>query len=323
MLARGSPRTQRGFTLIELLVVIAIIAILIALLVPAVQKVREAAARTQCQNNMKQIALGAHSFHGVRKTLPMGLQYPYPPRIHVYWSWLAMLMPYVELDTLWSKADNWAQIGGGYLTGAAPYTWWPWGDFWANYATAQPNPALSQYVPLYVCPSETRNLTVVDGNGGSPVMMVAFTTYLGVGGIRADYGGERSGMFVMRKTVRLTDVIDGTSNTLMIGERPPSQDLYYGWWFAGAGYDGSGTGDVIMGAREVGYASAIGCPTTNVGFKPGTIKNNCDQSHFWSYHTNGGNFALGDASVRWVSYNIDPNLPFLCTKDGGETVQLD
>jgi prepilin-type N-terminal cleavage/methylation domain-containing protein len=326
MLAPASLRTHRGFTLIELLVVIAIIAILIALLVPAVQKVREAASRTQCQNNMKQIALGAHNFHSTRKALPPGVtMYGGNPKIpydHCYWSWLALLMPYVEQDALYQKADSWAKTGNYYTVPTSPYYWWPWGDFWAGYATAKPNPALGTFVPLFVCPSETRNLTVADGNNDG-IMMVAFTTYLGVSGIRGDYGGDRSGIFKTRDKVRLTDIIDGTSNTLMIGERPPSADLYYGWWFAGAGYDGSGTGDVVLGARDVPYASAIGCPASYVGFKQGNIKNNCDQAHFWSYHTNGGNFALGDASVRWVSYNIDPNLPFLCTKDGGETVSLD
>jgi prepilin-type N-terminal cleavage/methylation domain-containing protein len=322
MLAPASPRTRWGFTLIELLVVIAIIAILIALLVPAVQKVRDAAARTHCQNNMKQIALGAHNFHSARKCFPMGVQ-NYPPRVHAYWSWLALLMPYVEQDALYAKAESWAKQSNSYLTGGPPYYWWPWGDFWTNYATAQPNPALSTYMPLYICPSETRHLTVVDGNGGNPVMMVAFTTYLAVGGVSGGFGGDRSGIFVYGRKYRLTDVTDGTSNTLMIGERPPSADLYYGWWFAGAGYDGSGTGDVILGAREFQYAASLGCPSTYVGFKQGNVKDNCDQAHFWAYHANGGNFALGDASVRWVSYNIDPNLPFLCTKDGGETVQLD
>jgi len=326
MLAPASPRTRGGFTLIELLVVIAIIAILIALLVPAVQKVREAASRTQCQNNMKQIALGAHNFHSTRKAFPPGVtMYGGNPKIpydHCYWSWLALILPYVEQDALYMKADSWAKTGNYYTVPTSPYYWWPWGDFWAGYATAKPNPALGTYMALYVCPSETRHLTVADGNNDG-IMMVAFTTYLGVSGIRGDYPGERSGIFKTRDKVRLTDISDGTSNTFMIGERPPSVDLYYGWWFAGAGYDASGTGDVVLGAREIGYAAAIGCPPTYVGFKQGNVKDNCDQAHFWAYHTNGGNFALGDASVRWVSYNIDPNLPFLCTKDGGETVQLD
>src|SRR5262245_47469332 len=146
-------RRRHGFTLIELLVVIAIIAILIALLVPAVQKVREAAARTQCGNNMKQIALGTHSFHDVWKALPPGVtRSGGNPRINEYWSWMALILPYVEQTPLFNTADNWQkQNVAAYTNGTAPYFWWPWGDFWTSppYATAKPNPALSVPVPLY------------------------------------------------------------------------------------------------------------------------------------------------------------------------------
>src|SRR5262249_25673187 len=112
----------------------------------------------------------------------------------------------------------------------------------------------------------------------------------------------------------------GTSNTLMIGERPPSNDLYYGWWFAGAGYDGSGTGDVVLGARETGYAADLGCSSAYTEFKAGKLNNDCDQAHFWSLHPGGANFALGDASVRFVTYSANPSLPALVTRSGGETV---
>src|SRR5205823_2814751 len=138
------------------------------------------------------------------------------------------------------------------------------------------------------------------GNGN-----VAFTSYLGVGSRGdSDFNGPTTGIgggiFYSQSMTRIADITDGTSNTLMIGERPPSQDLYYGWWFAGAGYDGSGEGDVTLGANALNYAGAIGCGSANVGFQDGKTSNNCDQAHFWSTHPGGANFCVADGTVRFM-----------------------
>src|SRR5207248_6959925 len=134
---------------------------------------------------------------------------------------------------------------------------------------------------------------------------LAFTSYLGVAsGGSGDFSTSlpnRTGMIYWQSKVRLTDVADGLSQTGMVGERPPSLDLYYGWWFAGAGFDGSGVGDVVLGARSTNYAASLGCPATKVGFQPGSVTNPCDQVHWWSNHTGGGNFLMGDASVHFVT----------------------
>jgi prepilin-type N-terminal cleavage/methylation domain-containing protein/prepilin-type processing-associated H-X9-DG protein len=361
---------RSGFTLIELLVVIAIIGVLISLLLPAVQKVREAANRTQCLNNMKQIGLALHNYHDTYKRFPPSLDeamypqasitawYPSPPNnpppprpgFTTYWSWLAYILPFIEQDNLWNQAMTWAQTGGG--TPAALKYWWPWADFWIT-PTDPPNPALSTVVKTYICPSEIRNLgnEAIFGNG------VAFTEYLAVDGIQGqDVSttppwpvGDKSGMIVSSgwdkaRKVNMASVSDGLSNTLMVGERPPSADLNFGWWFAGAGFDGSGVGDVTLGAREVFYAQNIvplgssagqygaTCPATKTGFQAGSINDNCDQPHFWSWHPGGANWTFGDGSARFVTYTVDSNQPAttppttlmqLCTRNGGEVITGD
>lgn len=320
------PSRRSAFTLIELLVVIAIIAILIGLLLPAVQKVRDAAARIHCQNNLHNIGIALHNYHDVNGQLPSGVLRnngePRPsPQLYDYWSWMAQLLPFVEQDAVWKEADAWQRKGNGYLTGKAPYYWWPWGDFWTNWSTAQPNPVNSQLVKTWQCPADTRTLRANFDMQGQLDVPVACTAYVGVAGIVGDFDNPRpEGIMYHNSQTRLLDIKDGTSNTMMVGERPPSQDLDYGWWFAGAGWDGSGVGDVVLGAREIYYADSLGCPRSKVGLQPGVVYNPCDQVHFWSMHTGGVNFMYGDAHVRFVSYQADPFLPAACTRAGGEDI---
>jgi len=320
-------RRRSGFTLIELLVVIAIIAVLIGLLVPAVQKVREMANRAQCQNNLHQMGIGLHHYHDVHEQLPSGVYYPtnwsYGSEqvCYCYWSWMALILPFVEQEGLYKQADKWAHTldanGNGWINSSDPQYWWPWGDFWNNPPQVPYNPALGVRLSILVCPSDPRMLQQSWQQGGN----VAFTCYLGVGGTSADYAHlPNDGIFYWQSTTRLTDIKDGTSNTLMIGERPPSADLDYGWWFAGAGYDGSGDGDVTLGARESGYASALGCPQSYVTYQPGNVKDTCHQVHFWSLHTGGANFALADGSARYINYSAGSVFPALVTRASDDLV---
>jgi prepilin-type N-terminal cleavage/methylation domain-containing protein len=301
---------RRGFTLIELLVVIAIIAILIGLLLPAVQKVREAASRAQALNNISQIGKALHNYYGVNNHFPAGVIISSSK----YWmlSWMGQILPYVEGDVIYTTIDpEYARYNN------------PWGEYWVSggYATNPPHKGFGLAMPVFTSPMDNRlllNLQVNMGPAGSAV--VGFTSYEGISGTQS---GANDGILYADSRVRIGDIKDGTSNTLLVGERPPSADLWYGWWYAGAGYDSRGTGDVVLGARETGYAAALGCPSTKVGLQPGVISNNCDQSHFYSLSSAGCVFLFADGSAKMLSYSVDPLLPALVTRSGGETIDLE
>ncbi len=330
-------RSRPGFTLIELLVVIAIIAILIGLLLPAVQKVRDAAARAQCQNNLKQIGLALHNYHDVNKKFPPALDRNRTNNggtggRYWYWSWLARTLHYIEGGNLWRAADAFAAVDDAKpFSYPSPYhSWNPWGNFAATSGNVSPiNPAFGAVVQTYSCPSDGRTLSAqsIPTGSGSTWASVGLTAYVGVSGVTSappyNNPGDATGLLYMGSKVRMGDIIDGTSNTLLAGERPPSKDMYYGWWFAGAGFNNTGVGDVVLGARETNYATALGCPTTRVGLQPGNPNDDCSQSHFWSFHEGGANFLLGDGSVRFVNYSANNVLPALVTRNGGEVFNSD
>jgi prepilin-type N-terminal cleavage/methylation domain-containing protein len=140
---RLRPR-PRGFTLMELLVVIAIIAILIGLLLPAVQQVREAAARIKCANNLKQIGLALHHYHDVSDGFPSAQGTHFHPQY--YWSWLAKILPFHEQDNLQRQAEAWRDSGP-----PGNVRWAPW---YIAKGTQPQNPVLAAVVPTYVCPSD-------------------------------------------------------------------------------------------------------------------------------------------------------------------------
>lgn len=292
-------RPGAGFTLVEVLVVIAIIAVLIGLLLPAVQKVRAAAARAGCQNNLKQIALAAHNMESAAGAFPPGLGKRGAGERYPFLGWLGRLLPYVEQPALWATVE----------------------DAYADQGNA-PNPFIPPHVgirtPLavYACPADARQR---DAHSTRMGYFVAVTGYLGVAG---QNDALNDGVLYLGSQVRVTDILDGTSNTLLAGERPPSPDYWYGWWYA----SGPGIGDTVLGVRNRnsrGDPETSSCPPGPYQFGPGKTDNMCDTFHFWSLHPGGAHFALCDGSVRFLSYSADSLLPALATRAGGEVVSLD
>jgi prepilin-type N-terminal cleavage/methylation domain-containing protein len=291
------PRLRRSaFTLIELLVVIAIIAILIGLLIPAVQRVRDAGLRAQCANHLRQLGLAFHQYHLTHRTLPAGCSYrdgkdPYP-----HLSWCARLLPYLEQERLWDETNRAFQKDKNFLHNP-------------------PHTALSTVLPILLCPSESRSL-----RPARPI--AALLSYPGNGGIDFE---KRDGVLFIDSQVRLTDITDGTSYTLLVGERPPSGTMQFGWWYAGWGQNKDGSADMVLGVREIArltYTPDVHCPAGPYQFGPGRMDNECDAFHFWSLHPGGAHFLIADGSVRFLNYSSAHILPALATRARGDVISL-
>ena len=336
---------RRAFTLVELLVVIAIIGILVGLLLPAVQQAREAARRMQCVNNLKQQALALHMFHDSYRRFPsahqMGIAWystykrPNPPGGFTtgssypaegpFWSWMMRIAPYLEQTALYNSAD---------MRGvSAAWPWWQ--KFPATAGIFANKDIISPICPTFVCPSDPRGgVKWTDG-----VDEAALTSYLGVAGTNSyqesPKGGGQDGMLYVNSGVKMGMVSDGTSNTVVVGERPPSSTLEYGWQWAGAGEGPAsfGAADVVLGVHERITSS----PTTFNApdyFRPGLVKDPTDahRLHFWSLHSGGGNWAMVDGSVRFLTYSATSvqnqtlgtfnTLEAMATRSGGEVFQV-
>jgi len=294
-----NPNRSSGFTLIELLVVIAIIGILVGMLLPAVQSVREAARRTECSNNLRQIGLAVINFQSSRRHFPSGINaFDDPDRPSL--SWLAQILPQVEHENL-SRISRQEFDGGIHPTNG-------------------PHLGLQTYIGLFACPSDPRSS---GPHFTHENRLVALTSYVGVCGTNYK---TRDGIFYKDSKTRPSDITDGLSNTIMIGERPPSADKWYGWWYAGFGQDGSGSPDMLLGANEIndGATYAESCDAGPYEFSNGEIDEQCDLFHFWSMHPGGGHFVNADGSIHFHTYQIDPGiLPALATRGGKEVVQLE
>ncbi len=309
-----------AFTLIELLVVIAIIAILIGLLVPAVQQVRAAAARSVCQNNLKQLALAVHTYNDTYKTLPRnaGPGYGYNATSPNCWSWIAQILPYIEQKNLYDA--------GGIAAGPTMS------------ASVLPDgtPTCSKIIPSLLCPADEDSKKVFTNRADLGSTPIGPTNYQGVAGANWGWGdarwnpvtGYRNGQPPSTSTqgldqgdgiffrsdgsaggtrCTLTSIRDGTSNTFMIGEAIPTKNQWCSWpYFNGA----TATCGIYPNCKTpTGGEFGIGDWNNVYSFR--------------SYHTGGLQFAMGDASVHFISDGIAISIyRALATRNGGEPVSV-
>lgn len=288
---------DHGWTLLELVLVLSILSLVIGLLLAAVQKIRASAARTTCLDRTRQLGTALHSHHAAHGRFPPGVcpvrdDHPTPAL-----AWPAHVLPYLDHEPL-------------AATTAAAFA------VEKNFQADPPHVGLSTIVPELTCPADPRtHSTQSVGAGRVPR---AFTSYLGVAGTRAAW--EDGVLFVDSRT-RLADIADGTSSTLLAGERPPSADLVFGWWYAGWGQAQDGDGDSVLGVRARNRSPyAPGCPEGPYSFAPGGFADPCSAFHFWSPHAGGANFLFADGSARFLRYEADAILPALATRSGTEPV---
>ena len=302
---------RKGFTLVELLVVIAIIGVLVALLLPAVQAAREAARRMQCQNNLKQIGLGLHNYHDTFNRFPPG-QWNNFYSNDAPWirgCWVQPTLPYLEQKNLYEVYEGSLKTNG-------------------NWALLCPNK--DTIIRTLICPSDgnspktrTRDTNTVNGVAGT--MQGLHTNYVVCSGSTAYVSGGLSlnGMFYTKSFLRMADVVDGTSNTLMASEicvvpdTGTANDLrgrYCNSWEGNSWFTTLNPPNTSVRDTQVYQGISLKqAPQT-------TIANNGTQALYArSYHPAGVSAILGDGSVRFVSNSINAAVfKSLGTRNGGE-----
>jgi prepilin-type N-terminal cleavage/methylation domain-containing protein/prepilin-type processing-associated H-X9-DG protein len=285
-------RARRGFTLIELLVVIAIISVLVGLLLPAVQRVREAAARTQCENNLRQIGLALHNYHDTLGTLPPGYldNAPWPNDDQgPGWGWGALLLPFLEQQSLHGRIQFKLDVGDP-----------------ANAAT------VATFLKVFFCPSDLQygSFTVTDGGSNSWVVgQGSYVACNGNDGVDDNSTPPHTGAFV-RDTVgfRFAEITDGLSNTFFVGERCTT--MSYSTW---AGVPLGAQDPSLRTPGNFSGGSALVLGHCGPHLPNDSIVTDADAMS--SRHTGGVQFLFGDGSVRQINNTISqPTYDALATR---------
>jgi prepilin-type N-terminal cleavage/methylation domain-containing protein/prepilin-type processing-associated H-X9-DG protein len=313
----GRDRTS-GFTLVELLVVIAIIGVLVALLLPAVQAAREAARRTQCVNNLKQLSLACHNYHDIYKVFPPNHVFSRPPGQAANaesWGWQALVLPQMEQQPLHDQLGVTRLSLMALLAGQNP-------------SVPNPVPLLQTSIPAFLCPSDANRDKPLVGSerhfgggvgtnaGGWGQWRPAANNYMSSRGLRNNWPNvnnlDAHGMFSGHVAHGISDCTDGTSNTFLIGER----DTLYcrgGTWIGVRNPEGN----LVRGFY---YNTANTRVPLNSPDPPYAwdSRSGCSEG-FSSMHPGGANFALADASVRFISDTIEfrGSPPNCCANVGG------
>jgi prepilin-type N-terminal cleavage/methylation domain-containing protein/prepilin-type processing-associated H-X9-DG protein len=294
-----SHRIKRGFTLIELLVVIAIIAVLIALLLPAVQQAREAARRSQCINNLKQLGLALHTYHDSLNAFPPGWLGVQGGISHMEgpsgFAWGAHILPYLDQAPLYSRIN-----------------------FNLSCTDASNAIARQTVLPAFRCPSDSSTDTWSLGEEGNPSNILATlptANYMGSFGTEgfedicdgAPFPAAQcvsDGMFFHNSSTKMRDVLDGMSNTIFLGEHRTDANLdWHSTW----------VGVVPEGDEAIARVLAVSDHT------PNHPSQHIDD--FSSPHTGGVHFLFGDGRVRFITQNIDTGLfKAMASRAGGEVM---
>ncbi len=297
-----------GFTLIELLVVLGIIAVVLGMLLPGIQGGREAARRTQCLNNMKQIGLALQNYHELWRVFPPG----YVSEVDAGgrdlgpgWGWAANLLPWLEQNALYRSIDFEQTVDSTY------------------------NSTASVRIGMMFCPSDlaSEDAPVRDAENTVDLVVVPRGSYLGVYGTGSigDAPGRGTGIFFRNSSIGVVDIVDGTSTTIMVGER--SHRLSYatwsgrvpdGWVFKTSSFESGVPSDSFCDDGEPSWCMVLGV----VGLKDGPRTPNHPRAHvddFASRHPGGVNFLWADGSARFVRDTIAPAVyQAIATRNGDE-----